>query len=532
MLPDPIEGAEQQAVRSADPVAAGSAESRGSADPGASEQALDPGAAANDHVWVGTAYFAQGLPYSVVNNLPELLAAQAGASLDAIGLTSLFHLPWNLKFLWAPAVDRIETKRRWVLAMQVALVLIFAATALLAGLSQMGAVAVCFLIAAVVAATQDIAIDGYYLTALAPRAQAQLVSHRAMAYKGASLLVTGPLVLAIGLAIRFGAPGWAVGLLAVSLMMVVLVVVHAALLREPESVRVTWRDALTPRVLVLIGVTGGLAVAIWIASTQLGIADGVRSSALYYAPWLGWFSLAEWITMVMLIALLALALGMNRLRARLRAAASTPWRKSMVDFLDRPQVARILAFVVLFRLGESLLMKMKYPFLKADYLLTLDAYGLINGTFGVAFSFAGTMLGGMLIARHGLARWLWPFVLAQNVINLAFVGLAVFHVDGMLGTATIAVVVCIEQFGAGLGTAVFMVYMLRCCDEHHRAAHMAILTALMSVSFTVAGVVSGALAARLGFPAYFTLCTVATVPAMLLLPWLPGLEHGPVDREK
>jgi len=42
-------------------------------------------------------------------------------SLQAIGLTAIFHLPWNLKFLWGPFVDEYETKRRWLLAIEIAL---------------------------------------------------------------------------------------------------------------------------------------------------------------------------------------------------------------------------------------------------------------------------------------------------------------------------------------------------------------------------------------------------------------------------
>jgi PAT family beta-lactamase induction signal transducer AmpG len=71
-----------------------------------------------------------------------------------------------------------------------------------------------------------------------------------------------------------------------------------------------------------------------------------------------------------------------------------------------------------------------------------------------------------------------------------------------------------------------MVYLMRCCDPKFKAGHMAILTALMSVSFTIAGVLSGFLAESMGFGAYFGLTFVATIPAMLMIPQLPYLDHG------
>jgi PAT family beta-lactamase induction signal transducer AmpG len=69
-----------------------------------------------------------------------------------------------------------------------------------------------------------------------------------------------------------------------------------------------------------------------------------------------------------------------------------------------------------------------------------------------------------------------------------------------------------------------MVYMMRCCQSEFKAAHMAILTALMSVGFTVAGVSSGFLAEWLGFTHYFLFSFLATIPGMMLLPFIPYLD--------
>jgi PAT family beta-lactamase induction signal transducer AmpG len=80
-----------------------------------------------------------------------------------------------------------------------------------------------------------------------------------------------------------------------------------------------------------------------------------------------------------------------------------------------------------------------------------------------------------------------------------------------------------EHFGEGLGTAVFMVYLMRSCDPAHKASHMAILTALMSVSFTLAGVASGFLAKSMGFAWYFAFTFLVSLPGMALIAFLPNL---------
>jgi PAT family beta-lactamase induction signal transducer AmpG len=110
------------------------------------------------------------------------------------------------------------------------------------------------------------------------------------------------------------------------------------------------------------------------------------------------------------------------------------------------------------------------------------------------------------------------------VLNLLYVGLGLLGQRGQPVLATVTAVITLEHFGEGLGTAVFMVYLMRCCDPAHRAAHMALLTALMSLSFTIAGVTSGYLAHALGFVPYFGLSFVATIPAMALLYFLPYLD--------
>jgi PAT family beta-lactamase induction signal transducer AmpG len=469
--------------------------------------------------WVSTTYFAEGFPYSIVNNLAEILFKELGASLQVIGLTALFHLPWNLKFLWGPFLDQYETKRAWLIAVEVLLSVLLLVLALVVGASpSLLAIAACVALLAFLSATHDIAIDGYYLEGLGESDQSRYVGYRAAAYRVAGLTVASPLLLLIGVA------GWRTGLLAATVVMLLLTAYHALFLPRAERRRLSAVAALRDRSVqaALIGVAALAGVAI--AAVRLAPSGGLVADALGALGRSGFLgiSLAGWISIVLLLVLVGALLSLDRIRTRL-AGRDSPYAAAFVDFLAQRRIGLVLLFIVTFRVGESFLTKMRWPFLHDVLGMTISEYAWANGTLGTIASFAATFVGGRLIARDGLRRWIWPFVLAQNVLNLLFVWLAWLGAEGAGQVLTVAVI-GLEQFGAGLGTAVFMVYLMRCCAPEHRAAHMAIVTALMSVSFTLAGVGSGFLAASMGFGPYFLFTFLVTIPGMALLFFLPHLD--------
>lgn len=471
------------------------------------------------HVWVSTTYFGEGFPYSIVNNLAEILFKELGASLQAIGLTALFHLPWNLKFLWGPFLDHYETKRRWLLAVEVALTIMLVALAFFAtGRQLLGAIAASFLVLAVLSATHDIAIDGFYLEGLNEKEQSKFVGYRAMSYKVASLVVRGPLIILIGYV------GWTGGLLATAAVMAIMTIVHWGILPKVEQGRAPWRALLRSMVGPRVLIAGALIASVVLLQRQLHVFDPVISGVrrvVERVPMLAGISLPGWIALSLLAAMLLLLAFIGPIKRRVQSSNSY-YAAAFVDFLSRPKVGLVLAFVVLFRTGESFLQKMRWPFLRDEMGMSLDEYGIANGTIGVIASFVATFVGGWLISRQGLKRWIWPFALAQNTLNLLYSLLAVVGAKGTVGLGVLTAVMTAENFGEGLGTAVFMVYLMRSCDPAHKAAHMAILTALMSVSFTFAGVASGFLAEWLGFAYYFAFTFLAAIPGMVLIAFIPN----------
>jgi PAT family beta-lactamase induction signal transducer AmpG len=77
------------------------------------------------------------------------------------------------------------------------------------------------------------------------------------------------------------------------------------------------------------------------------------------------------------------------------------------------------------------------------------------------------------------------------------------------------------QLVAGIGTSGLMVFRMRRCHGSSQASHFAIASALRSVGTTLAGLVSGKLATRFGFPIFFLIAFGAAVPGMILSWFVP-----------
>ena len=179
-------------------------------------------------------YFAQGLPSGLLGKaLPPLLRDQ-GVSLSAIGFTALLALPWTLKFLWAPFLDRFWTRRRWLLTLNLAtcgLMLLVASRDFGDWVSQSFALllAVLFLMN-LVAATQDIATDGLAVSRLEPRLRGLGNSVQVIGYK-IGMIVGGGLLL--WLVARFG---WHLSYSALALL-IVPVLLPVWFMRETPAAR-------------------------------------------------------------------------------------------------------------------------------------------------------------------------------------------------------------------------------------------------------------------------------------------------------
>ncbi|MCR4030630.1 MULTISPECIES: MFS transporter [Flavobacterium] len=189
-----------------------------------------------------------------------------------------------------------------------------------------------------------------------------------------------------------------------------------------------------------------------------------------------------------------------------------------ISFFKKKGIGLILAFVLLFRLGESQLLKMLSPFLLdgkelGGMGLDTEAVGIIYGTFGVAALTLGGILGGIAISRHGLTKWMFPMFLAMHLPIIGFILLAFFHPTSIY---YIYAVVILEQFGYGFGFTAFMMYLIHVAEGESKTAHYALATGFMALGMMLPGMLSGYIQNFLGYQNFFIWVLLATIPGLIL----------------
>lgn len=299
-------------------------------------------------LWVPTLYFAEGIPYFLVNVVSVTMFKRLGmGNADLAMYTSLLYLPWVIKPLWSPVVDVFRTKRWWILAMQLLMTLCFAAIAFSVPArtgQPTGAFVpalVFFYLTAMLSATHDIAADGYYMLALDEHSQSLFVGIRSTFYRIASVFGQGVLVVLAGfLETRFGdvPKAWRVTLLLSSGMLLLISAWH--LFSLPEERTEGARN------------TGG--------------RDILRAFATFFKKRGVWLAI-----LFMLLYRLPEALSVKML---------TPF---MLDGVAEGGLG-----------------------------LSTAQSGLVYGTVGVIALTLGGILGGVFCARIGLRRALWPMALS------------------------------------------------------------------------------------------------------------------------
>ncbi|MEB3181251.1 MAG: MFS transporter [Nostocaceae cyanobacterium] len=205
---------------------------------------------------------------------------------------------------------------------------------------------------------------------------------------------------------------------------------------------------------------------------------------------------------------------------------SLPFFAIITSYFEQEKILNILAFILLYRLGESMLVKMASLFLLdkrevGGLGLTTSDVGLVYGTFGVISLIFGGILGGLVIAKHGLKKWLFPMALAMNLPNIFYVYMAYTQSS----IALVYPLVSLEQFGYGFGFTAFSIYLMYICQGEYKTSHFAISTGFMALGMMLPGLVSGYLQKVLGYPLFFILVCLLTIPGMIALFFIPLNEE-------
>ncbi len=192
--------------------------------------------------------------------------------------------------------------------------------------------------------------------------------------------------------------------------------------------------------------------------------------------------------------------------------------KTFSSFFRRKGIGLILAFLLLFRFGEAQALKLVTPFLldahdKGGLALTTSQVGFAYGTVGVIALTLGGLLGGFVIAKHGLRRWIWLMLLATHLPILCFVFLAFAQPTSMV---VISAAMAIEQFGYGFGFTAYLLFMIMVSEGAHKTAHYAICTGFMALGMMLPGMPSGWIQSQLGYSKFFVWVLIACVPSLIV----------------
>ena len=421
--------------------------------------------------WVPTLYFAEGIPYFIVNNISVVMFKNMGMPNGMLALyTSLLYLPWVIKPLWSPFVDIIKTKRWWIVTMQL---LMSAAMILLPFmLPQTTGEAIAstplffvtlalFWITAFASATHDIAADGFYMLGLDSGTQAEYVGIRSTFYRLSSIFGQGVLVALAGF-----------------------------IETSTSDVHLSWKITLI------------LSAAIFAAVSL-------------YHTW----SLPRPASDTMSTATTP-------------AEIFRDFGRTFVTFFQKKHILMAMLFMLLYRLPEAFLVKMMNPFLldpvdQGGLGLSTEAVGIVYGTVGVAALTVGGILGGIAASKWGLKRSLWPMALSLTLPCLSFVFLAAFQPESLWVTGAC---VALDQFGYGFGFTAYMLYLIYFSEGEFKTAHYSLCTAFMALSMMIPGMVAGYIQEALGYTRFFgfvMICCLVTVLVTLILKVDPqyGKKH-------
>lgn len=407
--------------------------------------------------WVPTLYFAEGLPYFIVMELSAYLYKDMGLSdTEMAAYTGMFYLPWVIKPLWSPLIDATRTKRWWILTTQfIGTVALFTlALSLHCSWWLTLSISLCWLMA-VTSASHDIAADGFYILALDSHTQALYVGIRSFAYRIARIFIMG-------------------GLLAV-----------AGWVEKGTSEKSTvWSVALC------IGAIVFLLVSLWHLRTIPRIE--------------------------------AVAERKNRSAGNVLRDTIHEMGRTFRVFFSKPHIVTALLFIFLFRFPEAQLGKLTGPFMMASTDvggLGLDkiTISVVNSIVGVIGLLVGGILGGILISRHGLRRWLWPMVFAISLPDALYILLSATQTQSipLIGTC-----VFVEQFGYGFGYSAYMLYLVYFSTGEKSTSVFALCTAITSLGMMLPGMMAGWIADTIGYTGFFIYVTICCAVTFLVTAFL------------
>jgi PAT family beta-lactamase induction signal transducer AmpG len=465
--------------------------------------------------WVPSSYFAEGVPFALVIWVAGTMFKDLGHSDGEITLaTASVGVAWSLKPFWASFLDTFKTKRFWVLTMEFAMAAVLALVALALPLPNYFQVIIaCLWLLAFASATQDICVDGVYITSLDKKRQAAWIGLQGAAWVTGRMFAQAIIVLLAGRLQTHNAlapkVAWSYALGLGIVTMVALAVYHYFMLptgsvvsreakAEADRVTTPWRIRITAGVIVGAVLIGLLLLGKNAPTIAVIIGGG---------------------------AALAIIAGWREHWPPLKA------------FFQKKAILGMLLFVFLYRSGEGLLLIegplfVQAPLSQGGLGLSLQEKGLIDGLISTIVSLGAGIAGGAFISKYGLKRTLIFMALCMNVPHVCFIVLSQSVTpDAPLSLTFVATLVSIEKFGYSFGFVANMLYMMQQISPgKYHMTHYAYCTAFMNLVLVPTQMASGPLADWMGYRSYFIFVMFASIPSIIAA-WLAPFPN-PQDVDK
>jgi len=531
--------------------------------------------------WIPTLYFFQGIPYSIVMITSGLIYKTMGISIASFAFwTSLLYLPWAIKPLWSPYIDVISTKRNWVVWTQLLLGIAFIAVGIVMPVSFFYPITLgIFALIAVSSASHDIAADGFYMYALDQHKQAFFVGIRSTFYRFAMLTALGLIPVVAGV-IQKNTGLEPVTFVTSSVLPeeytpfdpseinIVRTEGEPSLLLFPGELLVpVYQDGKSKldSAVVYIALSAppeeGETVVVNVArksgskdidlsKNQTGrfeftssnwdkpVAASVKvnhnltdKTSSEFVVTAGNIAFSWMISLAILGAVLLLLAIYNRIfmphpdeKSTREKMGWNVYKEVFVSFFTKPGIIPALIFFLLYRLGESQLVKVATPFLvdsrsAGGIGLTSAQYGIAYGTIGMLCLTLGGILGGITAAKFGLKKLIWLMAFSMNIPISVYIYLSFFQ--PMPGDITIYLSIALEQFGYGFGFTAYMLYMLHFVGESkYKTAEYAIGTSLMALGMMLPGMISGSMKELLGYQHFFIYVIICSIPGLIAIKFL------------
>jgi len=387
-----------------------------------------------------------GIPLLITGSTLQAWMTDEKVNLAVIGMFSLVGLPYTVKFLWSPFLDRyvppfLGRRRGWMLISQILLLFAIGAFYLVRPAESPWIVAFLASLVSFFSASQDIVIDAYRRELLRDEE--------------------------LGLGSSFASNGYRIGML----------------------------------------ISGAFA---------LFLADRIPWNYVYLL-----------LAASLFIGMITTFLGPNPdgqiiPPKTIREAVIEPF----TDYFRRRGAFEILAFILLYKIGDVMAANMTTPFiLKIGFSKTDLA--VVAKTFGIIAIIVGGLLGGILLLRMGLHSALWIFGILQACSTLAFSVLASAGHKYSVLVATVA----FENFTSGMGASAFIAFMASLCNKRFTATQYALLSSLMGIPRVIIASPTGYLAERVGWVHFFVFCTLVAIPGLALLFRYKAWQEDPYYRK-